>query len=141
MNGLVKEHTIKVEDLPTPFQLAATIMFCMLCEDFAFYWSHRLLHWKVIYPHLHKIHHTYVQTVGIASEYCHPLEYALGNMIPTMIGPAILGPKMHLLTVFAWYAVRVGESLDGHCGYEFSFSPYRLIPFSGGAQYHDYHHY
>ena len=61
-------------------------------------------------------------------------------MIPTAIGPAILGSKMHLIAVFAWYAVRVGESLDGHCGYEFSFSPYRLIPMSGGAEYHDFHH-
>jgi len=60
MNGLIKEHTMRVEYLPTPFQLAATIMFCMLCEDFAFYWSHRFLHWKAIYPHIHKIHHSYV---------------------------------------------------------------------------------
>jgi sterol desaturase/sphingolipid hydroxylase (fatty acid hydroxylase superfamily) len=61
-------------------------------------------------------------------------------MIPTAIGPAILGPKMHLIAVFAWYTVRVGESLDGHCGYDFSFSPYRLIPMSGGSSYHDFHH-
>ena len=36
--------------------------------------------------------------------------------------------------------VRVGETLDGHCGYDFSFSPYRLIPLSGSAEYHDFHH-
>ena len=52
----------------------------------------------------------------------------------------ILGERMHLLSVFAWMAIRVGETLDGHCGYEFSFSPFRLIPFSGSAEYHNWHH-
>ena len=79
-------------------------------------------------------------SIGIASEYTHPVEYALGNLLPAAIGPILLGPKMHLVSVFAWYAVRVGESLDGHCGYEFSWSPFRLIPFSGSAEYHDFHH-
>ena len=33
------------------------------------------------------------------------------------------------------------EAIDGHSGYEFSFSPFRLIPMSGSSQYHDYHQY
>jgi methylsterol monooxygenase/4-alpha-methyl-delta7-sterol-4alpha-methyl oxidase len=78
--------------------------------------------------------------VSIAAEFSHPLEFIFANLIPTAIGPALLGANMHLVTVFAWYAVRVGETLDGHCGYDFSFSPYRLIPFSGSAEYHDFHH-
>lgn len=36
--------------------------------------------------------------------------------------------------------MRVGESLDSHSGYEFSWSPYRLLPLSGSASYHDFHH-
>lgn len=32
------------------------------------------------------------------------------------------------------------ETQDGHCGYDFSWSPYRLIPFSTSAAYHDFHH-
>jgi methylsterol monooxygenase/4-alpha-methyl-delta7-sterol-4alpha-methyl oxidase len=79
-------------------------------------------------------------TIGIASEYAHPVEYALGNLLPLSVGPLLLGPKMHILTLFAWYAVRTGETLDGHCGYEFSWSPYRLVPFSGSSEYHDWHH-
>ena len=129
-----------VEDVPTPLTLAGTLLFCMICEDTTFYFSHRFLHLNWVYPHVHKMHHEYKHTVGIASEYCHPAEFAIGNLLPTSIGPLILGPRMHILTVFAWYALRVGETLDGHCGYDFSFSPYRLIPFSGSASYHDYHH-
>jgi sterol desaturase/sphingolipid hydroxylase (fatty acid hydroxylase superfamily) len=86
------------------------------------------------------MHHEYAHTVGIASQYTHPVEYLLGNVLPTAMGTLILGPRMHLVSVFGWYALRIGESIDGHSGYEFSFSPYRLIPFSASASYHDYHH-
>jgi len=138
--GLLEEHTRAIEDLPDPVTLAGSIFFFMLCEDFTFYWCHRTLHWKVIYPYIHKMHHSHITTVGIAAEYAHPIEFVFGNMLPTSVGPLILGPNAHMLTIFAWYAVRFGETLDGHCGYEFSWSPYRLIPFSGSAEYHDFHH-
>lgn len=38
-----------------------------------------------------------------------------------------------------WHIIRILESLDGNCGYEFSWSPFRLLPFSGSASYHNYH--
>jgi len=129
-----------MEDLPDTVTLAGSIFFFMLCEDFCFYWTHRALHSKALYAAIHKMHHTHQTTVGIAAEYAHPVEFVLGNMLPTSVGPMILGPRAHMLTIFAWYTVRFGETLDGHCGYEFSWSPYRLIPFSGSAEYHDFHH-
>jgi len=36
--------------------------------------------------------------------------------------------------------IRLGEAIDGHSGYEFSWSPYRLLPLSTSAAYHDFHH-
>lgn len=36
--------------------------------------------------------------------------------------------------------MRVAETIDGHCGYEFSWSPYRLLPLSGSSEYHNFHH-
>ena len=137
---LLEKPSMSIDDLPDPLTLAASITFFMFCEDFVFYWSHRFLHLKFIYPYIHKMHHTHNTTVGIAAEYAHPIEFVLGNMLPTSAGIILLGPNVHLLTVWAWYAIRFGETLDGHCGYEFSWSPYRLIPFSGSAEYHDFHH-
>merc|ERR1711974_112076 len=32
------------------------------------------------------------------------------------------------------------ETCDGHCGYEFSWSPFRLLPLSGSSTYHNFHH-
>jgi len=138
--GLVMAHTMSVENLPDPFTLAQTMFFFMLVEDFFFYLTHRMLHHPRIYPHIHKMHHTHNTTVGIAAMYSHPIEFIISNMFPTSMGPLILGPNVHILSIFAWYIIRFGESLDGHSGYDFSWSPYRLIPFSGSAQYHDFHH-
>lgn len=137
---VLEQHSMSMEDLPDAKTLALTITLFMVVEDFLFYFTHRLLHWRLIYPYIHKMHHTHGTTVGIAAEYAHPIEFLFSNMLPTSAGPALLGGNVHLLTVLAWYVIRFGETLDGHCGYEFSWSPFRLIPFSGSAEYHDFHH-
>ena|ERR1700733_3672113 len=129
-----------VEQLPNSYTLIASIVFMMICEDFTFHFTHKFLHWKVIYPYIHKIHHTHVTTIGIAAEYAHPLEYLFGNIVPGVMGALILGGNCHLFTVLSWGLVRLGETLDSHSGYEFSWSPYRLIPLSTSAKYHDFHH-
>lgn len=42
--------------------------------------------------------------------------------------------------MFIFGLMRALEGVDGHTGYDFSFSPFRLIPFSSSARYHDFHH-
>ena len=138
--GLEEVHTMAVEDLPDAQTLFLSLLFFMLVEDFVFYMTHRLLHWRVIYPYIHKMHHSHASVVGIGAEYAHPIEFIFGNMLPTIVGPALLGYKCHLVTLLAWYVVRFTENLDAHSGYDFSWSPFRLIPLSGGADYHDFHH-
>lgn len=140
LNGWKVKHPFDLESLPDSKTLAMTIMFCMVCEDFTFHFAHRLMHWKVIYPLFHKVHHQYITTVGIASEYSHPIDYIFSSVIPAGMGSLILGEHMHYTTLLLWTMVRLGETLDGHCGYEFSWSPYRLIPFSTSASYHNFHH-
>jgi len=133
-------HTYDIETLPDTKTMIFSIIFCMICEDFAFHWIHKMLHLPIIYPYIHKIHHEYSTTIGIAHYYFHPIEYVFSGLFPAILGPALLGTRMHLFTNLVWSGLRTAESLDGHSGYEFSWSPYRLIPFSGSATYHDFHH-
>lgn len=35
------------------------IWFSLMCEDFVFYWTHRLLHLPYFYKKIHKIHHEF----------------------------------------------------------------------------------
>jgi sterol desaturase/sphingolipid hydroxylase (fatty acid hydroxylase superfamily) len=134
------EMKMSIDTIPGPFEMAVTIVFCMLVEDFSFYWFHKFSHTNWIYPHIHKVHHRYNETISVASDYEHPLGYLMNSVIPSSLGVAILGRKMHMAAVCVWYVVRTWEALDGHSGYEFPWSPYRLIPFSNSAQYHDFHH-
>jgi len=128
------------ESLPSPTGLLAQLVFCMMCEDLTFHFSHRMLHHKSIYPYIHKIHHQHRVTVSIAAEYAHPLEFVFGNLVPAAIGQALLGHRTHIAVTFAWNFVRSAESIEGHCGYEFPWSPFRLLPFGSDYGYHAYHH-
>ena len=128
----ISHHAEAIEAIPSPVQLLVQLLFCMICDDFCFYWLHRLVHLPVLYR-FHKMHHEHADSISITAEYAHPFEFLLGGLLPPAIGPAILGHRMHLVSVFAWYLVRVGEAIDQHSGYEFPFSPYRLLPMSGGS--------
>jgi len=112
----------------------------MVVEDFFFYFGHRLLHTPFLYKHIHKIHHEYYNAISLCAEYAHPLEFAFGNVLPSSAGYIILGEKSHLSVFVLWCAIRLFETIDGHSGYEFSWSPYRLLPLSGSSEYHNYHH-
>ena len=109
-------------------------------EDLTFHFSHRLLHQKWIYQYIHKIHHEHKVTIGWAAQYAHPIEFVFGNLLPGAMGPLILGKKIHFTAAFTWYHLRFIESAEGHCGYEFSWSPFRVLPFGSDFAYHAYHH-
>lgn len=56
------------------------------------------------------------------------------------MGPTVLGKNMHFYTVMVWYLVRQIEGADGHSGYDFPWSPFRLLPYTNPQVYHDFHH-
>ncbi len=126
--------------LPSCLEVLLHTIFFMIVEDSSFYWIHRLLHMDFIYPHIHKVHHKFVNTVSIGAEYAHPIEYVFGNVLPTSLGALLLGKKAHLFTYLMWITLRIAETTDGHCGYELSWSPFRLLPMSAGSEFHNYHH-
>mmetsp|Transcript_36660 Transcript_36660/g.32854 ORF Transcript_36660/g.32854 Transcript_36660/m.32854 type:complete len:218 (-) Transcript_36660:39-692(-) len=134
------EQRTDFESFPGYLEIIGQIVFCMLMEDFTFYWIHRFLHYPPMYKRIHKIHHEYYDTVSISSEHAHPLEFVFGNLLPSVMGFKLLGGKMHICTMFMFSTIRSLETIDGHCGYEFSWSPFRLLPLSGSSRYHNFHH-
>ncbi|OMJ82874.1 hypothetical protein SteCoe_16342 [Stentor coeruleus] len=134
------QMNLKFEDLPSGLDLFCSVMFFLIVEDFSFYWGHRLFHTPWMYKKFHKKHHEYKISIGLASSYAHPVEFLFGNLLPVGLGPMILGPKCHIFAWFIWAIIRTFETVDGHSGYDFPWSPFRMIPFSAGAAYHGYHH-
>ena len=78
--------------------------------------------------------------VSIAAEYCSEPEYLVGNILPVMIGPTILGLRAHHITVLTWIVLRIYKTLSAHCGYQLPWDPFTYVPFSTNTEYHSYHH-
>ena len=129
----------EIDSYPEAFEIIWQTLFFIFVEDVAFYWAHRALHTKWLYK-IHKIHHENKLVHGITSEYAHPLEYVFANGIPSSLGPKILGKRCHVVTFWLWVVVRISETCDGHSGFDFPWSPFRLLPMSTNGRYHDYHH-
>lgn len=110
-------------------------MFCILMDDFFFYWGHRLLHHPLLYSRIHKEHHEYTVTVSISAEYAHPTEYVLGNILPVFAGPKLLGSSMHLITLLVWLTFKIFRAASIHSGYSFPWSPFQAT-----EEFHSLHH-
>jgi sterol desaturase/sphingolipid hydroxylase (fatty acid hydroxylase superfamily) len=128
------------ESWPSALEVIWQVIFCMIIEDFGFYWSHRFLHWKPIYPYIHKIHHEHRNAVSIASEYAHPVEFIIGNVLPTNLGVVILGGKIHSFTTALWIIIRIVKTTHAHCGYKFPWALLTTLPGQTGSEFHNYHH-
>jgi sterol desaturase/sphingolipid hydroxylase (fatty acid hydroxylase superfamily) len=87
---------------------------------------------------VHKKHHKFNVSIGIASEFAHPLEDALANLIPTLLGSFLMGS--HIVVLWTWIAVRLLETVDSHSGFHFPWSPFSCLPFQSGVLRHDFHH-
>jgi sterol desaturase/sphingolipid hydroxylase (fatty acid hydroxylase superfamily) len=101
------QYALSVEELPSWPRYTLNMLFCILCEDVSFYFIHKLLHNRYIYPYIHKVHHRYASVVGIGSEYEHPIEYYFGVFIPASLAGILLKKKMHITTAYMFSTLRV----------------------------------
>ncbi|KAG2589049.1 hypothetical protein PVAP13_5NG389281 [Panicum virgatum] len=124
--------------LPSVRETIAQLVVYSLMEDYLSYWIHRLLHTQWGYEKIHRVHHEFTAPTGFAMSYSHWAEN-LFLSIPALAGPVIV--PCHITTQWLWFCIRLIEGINTHSGYHFPFSPSKLIPFYGGAEYHDYHHY
>ncbi|GLT65364.1 hypothetical protein SLA2020_378020 [Shorea laevis] len=124
--------------LPSGWEIVAQLLVYFMVEDYTNYWIHRFLHNKWGYEKIHRVHHEYSAPIGFAAPYAHWAEILILG-IPSFLGPA-MAPG-HIITFWLWIALRQIEAIETHSGYDIPWSPTKYIPFYGGAEYHDYHHY
>lgn len=126
--------------LPSWPQLFLNFALANTFNDFFFYWSHRIFHCRAMYARVHKQHHTYNGSIGIAAEYASPLEQVFANQLPTVGGCLFFGA--HPLVLFIWLVTRLQKTYESHSGYCFYGSLLHRIGLtsSESAAYHDFHH-
>jgi 4-alpha-methyl-delta7-sterol-4alpha-methyl oxidase len=96
--------------------LAQLIVFALV-EDTIFYWSHRALHTRWLFKHIHAKHHRFRFVRPVVAEFAHPVENLL-NFVAFFAGPCLLGTPF--LTLQVWVVVRMIETLEAHSGYKLS---------------------
>lgn len=122
---------------PSPFVVAAQVVFFIYLDDILYYAVHRAMHHGWLWKHVHSVHHRIYTPWAITGHYMHPIEFVVTASL-MLVGPAIVGA--HVLPLWIWVAIRQWEAAEGHCGYDVPFSPTHLLPGSDGALHHDYHH-
>lgn len=112
----------------------------IFAHDTYFYWSHRLIHHKSIYPYVHLIHHKSYNPSPWATFAFHPLEAIVQvAILPIMV--FIL--PLHPLAIFIWSMYQLTLNVGGHLGFEFfrsGFTQRLHSRWSNTSTHHNMHH-
>ena len=130
------------ENLPNVWTIMWQFAFCMQVDDFFFYWGHRFAHHKLLYKYIHKRHHEFKHPIAISVEWAHPLEDALVNTFPTVVGSLVL--RSHVLVFWLYVGCKLWQSIDAHSSFDlpFPFSPWSAVPAIGmdcSSAHHAHH--
>jgi fatty acid hydroxylase domain-containing protein 2 len=106
------------------------IFMSLVFYEITFYINHTLLHHKLIYKHIHKIHHEWISSVSIIALYAHPVEHLVINL--GSVWGAVVFTNSHIATGWVWMGLLLISTLVDHSGYH--------VPFTHSSQHHDYHH-
>lgn len=134
---LLQHSPIHAGPAPSWYVVLAQLLFFVYFDDFVFYWAHRALHTQWLYKRIHGWHHRILTPWAVTGHYMHPVEYVITGSV-ALIGPMLLGA--HVITVWLWLTFRQWEASEGHCGYDFPWSPTHFLPLNDGAVHHDVHH-
>ena len=120
--------------------LIFSVFLFIVVHDTWFYWTHRLMHHKKIYPHVHLIHHKSINPSPWATFAFHPYEAFIQVLILPLM---VFTVPLHPAAILAWSMYQLVLNVGGHTGYEFfrsGFTKRIHTLWSNTATHHNLHH-
>jgi Delta7-sterol 5-desaturase len=99
--------------------LAASVAIMALIHDTYYYWTHRLMHHRLLFKRVHKLHHSFSNPTPFASYAFHPYEAVIEV---AWYAPVAFLLPVHPMAVAAYIVLLTGFNVISHLGYEF-YSP------------------
>lgn len=120
--------------------LGFSVIAMILIHDTYFYWAHRFMHLKKVYPIVHLVHHKSTNPTPWAAYSFHPIEAFLHALsFPVII---FLIPS-HPIAVLLWFTYSFLLNVGGHLGYEVfpsGFTKNKLFGLANTSTHHNMHH-
>lgn len=120
--------------------LIISIIALIFIHDTWFYWTHRMMHHKRLFPIMHKVHHLSHNPTPWASFSFHPLE----AFVQAMIFPlAVMLIPIHPLAALIWLLYMTVMNVLGHLGFEVlpaGFVRHWLFRWHNTSVHHNMHH-
>lgn len=128
-----------VEEFGIPY-LLFTIVLVLLIHDTYFYWGHRFMHLKNIYPHVHLVHHKSINPTPWAAFCFHPWEAIIEAAVIPLI---IFFIPVHYITIIVFFIFMTILNVSGHTGYELfpsGFTKSKWLGWNNTSTHHNMHH-
>ena len=122
------------------FNTVAALYMLFVVDDLLYAPSHYFMHWKVVYPYIHKHHHRQILPkrgyTDAGNE--HPLEQVLGLSIVWLTMHVVsLGLGLHVGTIVLHFVLYAALALMNHTDMDVSF---QLLGFDYSVGAHEMHH-
>ncbi len=120
--------------------LALSTAVLIFAHDTYFYWTHRFMHLKSVFPLVHRVHHLSRTPTPWAAFAFHPIEAVIEAGIFPIVAAVM---PLHPLAAFFWLGYMTGMNVLGHCGFEIlprGFTQNRVTRWHNTTVHHDMHH-
>lgn len=116
--------------LPSIREVLVQCVVGALIRDAMFYYVHRLMHTKVLYRRIHRVHHEFPAPIALAAIYSHTVDHVMVNALPIYVPMAL--QRAHFLTMMLFSFIAVFDAAVSHSGYSLIRMP--------SVESHDVHH-
>jgi sterol desaturase/sphingolipid hydroxylase (fatty acid hydroxylase superfamily) len=130
---------VHLETFGVPYTILSFIT-TLLFHDFYFYWTHRIMHHRSLFRHVHRVHHESTNPSPWAAYAFHPWEALIqASVLPIMV---FLLP-LHPMVIFLFLTYMILRNVAGHLGFEIlprGFTRNRWLNWNTAITHHNMHH-